>query len=107
MPRNHRLTRLDFARIERSKGKRIHGKYFSLLVVPLRGEAAKFACVVSKKFSPKAVVRNRIERQAREAARPLMKKAPTGIALVLYPKREADGAAFSAIRADIENLLSQ
>lgn len=107
MPRNHRLSRADFARIERSRGKRIHGKYFSLLVAPLPNDSVKFACVVSKKFSAKAVVRNRIERQTREAVRPLMKSAVKGVAFIVYPKREALGAKFSEISRDIENLLSQ
>ncbi|HWP61657.1 MAG TPA: ribonuclease P protein component [Candidatus Paceibacterota bacterium] len=101
MPRKHRVKRADFP----SRSRRIGGKLFSLSVSPLPSGHAKFSCVVSKKVALKAHDRNLIKRRCKEAARPLILKMKTPLVLVAYAKKEAAGASFAAIRADLESLL--
>ncbi|OGG75218.1 ribonuclease P protein component [Candidatus Kaiserbacteria bacterium RIFCSPLOWO2_01_FULL_54_22] len=107
MPKKHRLSRLDFARIARARVRRHHGRFFSLVSVPLSDtKGAKAACVVSKKCAARAVDRNRIERRCRSVLRPLMPGFPHGVALVFYAKRESRGVTFTEIESDIRKLVN-
>ena len=107
MPKKHRLSRADFARMPRGKARRVHGTYFSLSVAPLtEATAPKVACVVSKKVSPKAVVRNQVQRRCREAARMLVRDVMP-CALVFTAKREAIGVSFEDLELDIRRLFER
>ncbi|MDR3570728.1 MAG: ribonuclease P protein component [Candidatus Pacebacteria bacterium] len=91
--------------MKKLSGKRLHGRFFSLLVAPLSGNKPKFATVVSKKTAVKAVDRNKIKRHMRSAlakAAPAV-KAPQ--ALVLYAKAEVKNANYRDILNDIESLF--
>lgn len=92
----------------RGTERRVHGLLFSLAISPLaQGETTtKFACVVSKKVSPKAVERNRIKRRCREAARAFMSD-DSPRALVFVAKRTARDATSGDLTRDIESLLKK
>jgi len=51
------------------KGRRYHGKYFMVIVCANSLDSARLGLAVSRKVSPRAVVRNRIKRQIRETFR--------------------------------------
>lgn len=107
MPKQYRLSRADFIRLPKAR-RRIHGKYFSVTPIPfpaLGGPRA--ACVVSKKIAARSVDRNRIERSAREALRPLLAKTRASVALIVYAKREALEASPAEVVRDIEKLLRE
>ena len=71
------------------------------------GRQGKFACVVSKKVSSRAVDRNRIKRQCREAIRPQLSKLGGRYALVFTAKREAVHASFAEVVQEIGKLLAR
>jgi ribonuclease P protein component len=104
MPKKYRLTGEE---IRNLSGKRMHGKFFSLLIAPIRADHAKCTVVVSKKVAMKAVDRNTIKRRARSALAKHVPNVKKAVALVLYAKREAKGAAFKEIVHDIGVLFSK
>jgi ribonuclease P protein component len=85
---------------------RVHGKYVSIAHSPLEASKSKFACVVSKQVSPKAVIRNAVKRKIRDAVRPLLQKTPH-LAIVCTAKREAAAAGLAALKADIEAVFAR
>lgn len=105
MPGKYRLTRDDFARLRVTR--RIGGEYFLLAVAGSAKRHAQFACVVSKKVAARANVRNAIKRRCREIARAHLARVQKPVALIFYAKRSAALAPFSAIKRDIEQLLSR
>ena len=108
MPKKYRLSRTDFTKLADLRSKRVHGAHFSLAITPLpAGSGVKAACVVSKKVSPRAVDRNRIERRCREALRPLLPSLHSDVALVFSAKREAKETISSEIAHDVKALLGR
>ncbi len=103
MPRSLRIKRADFATASR-QAKRLVGIYFSLSV-SRSATGFKCACVVSKKVSKSAVVRNRVKRLCREIVRTTVSHDEKAVSLIFYAKKEAATADFPAIKADIESLL--
>lgn len=99
-------TRLSGSAIRRlSPEKRLSTSLFSLTVSKSSGAGA-VACTVSKKVSPKAVVRNRVKRRMRAAVGELL-PLPTGKALVFIAKRAAVDAEFETIKAEIAELVAR
>lgn len=109
MPRKRSLARTDFLRLAGARARRFHGALFSLSVsgLPSGVRGPKYACVVSKKVSPKAVERNLLKRWCREAVRTLVLQRVEPLALIFYAKREARGATFADIRKDTTSLLER
>jgi ribonuclease P protein component len=68
---------------------------------------AKASCVVSKKVSSQAVVRNKIQRRLREIVRPFVLPAAASRAIVIRAKKQAAETDIVALRADLEPLLSR
>ncbi len=103
MPKKHRLSGAQIRRLKPEK--RLISSLFSLSVTKVEGETAQTACVVSKKVSPKAVVRNTVKRRMRAvlAGSPL----PHNSSLILTAKKPAADASFAEVRADIEALITK
>lgn len=104
MPKKYRLSGEE---IRKLSGKRMHGRYFSLLVANLPGTQTKCAVVASKKVSAQAVVRNTVKRRARNAVAKHIAGVKKPLALVFYTKREAKDATFPEITDDIGVLFSK
>ena len=108
MPRKFRLSRPDFARLKKHAGRRVHADTISLLIIPLANtDGPKFACVIAKKTIPKASARNAVERRVKEVARALLSALPDRVAIIVYPKREAQGVEFSVLERDMKTLFSR
>ncbi len=115
MPKKRRLSRAHFVALKGAR--RIHGTLFTLSVAPLpeadpplagavpAGRQGKFACVVSKKVSAKAVDRNRIKRRCRESVRAFLSTFREPLALVFTAKRVAGDASSADIAEDVRKLL--
>lgn len=103
MPKKHRLSGAQIRRLK--PDKRLISSLFSLSVTKSEVEAAQTACVVSKKVSPKAVVRNTIQRRMRAslAGMPL----PHHVSLILTAKKPVVDSSFAEVRADIGALISK
>jgi ribonuclease P protein component len=104
MPKKYRLSGEE---IRHLSGKRMHGKLFSLLVAPISGTHAKFACVVSKKTAARAVDRNKIKRRCRSVLAAHAQSVQKPVALVFYAKSAVKEASFADTKRDIDQLLSK
>jgi ribonuclease P protein component len=108
MPKKYRLTGDEMRQLPRDRGaKRIHGRFFSLLVTRVKDGHAKCAVVVSTKIASKAVERNKIKRRARSLLAQRITRVAQPHALVFYAKRDARDATFAAIESDIDELFSK
>ena len=89
--------------------RQIHGTLFSLSVfkLPEAAEGLKFACVVSKKASPKAVERNRLKRRCRECAHQALEKFNAPLALVFRAKKGSGGTSHASICRDVQALVEK
>lgn len=87
LPQKYRLrSKSDFQKVLK-KGKVIQGKFLGLAVYRGEDGPAKLGIIVSNKISKKAVVRNRVKRILRRAARDYMLTAPSGLLLVFLAKK--------------------
>lgn len=108
MPPRSRLTRVELEQMAALRPSVAHGRYVTVVSSSLPGlKAAKVACVVSKKVSVRAVDRNKVQRRLREISRGPVRASAKPLALVIRAKKEALGAAMSALRADLEPLLAR
>src|SRR3989338_2944614 len=104
MARATRLPRADFP--TRPPRVRASNELFSVALWSLKhGLEPKFACVVSKKVAAKATDRNRLKRQCREIASPLVAAMKMSCAVVIYPKAAALDTTFAEMRTSIAALL--
>ncbi len=89
------------------EGRRVSGSLFRLNVrLPLEGGRSRLGVTVSKRVDKRAVVRNRLRRQARECFRILREDLPAGD-YVLLAKPEAAKAQAAAVRADLLSLFNR
>jgi len=96
------------AALPRASMRKLHGTFVSLSITPRADAAhAQATCVVSKKVSASAVVRNTIKRRLRTAIAPRMKEAGGGTAFVFTAKREATDASFTDLKRDIDELFEK
>lgn len=104
MPRKLSLSSAEFMRFK--PARRINGRFFTLLIGPAASESAKLACVVSKKVSARAVVRNSIKRRCRAALRGKLANIKKPQILVFYAKSAAAQASFADVQRDVVELLA-
>ena len=67
LPNTHRLRRPADFTATRSGGEKTRSQYFIVFAVANARTHARLGLAISRKVSPKAVVRNRIKRQVRES----------------------------------------
>lgn len=111
MPKDQRISRTEFASMDIARARRFHGAFFTLSVASQSPDSPKnkpkFACVVSKKVSNRAVDRNRIRRVVKEICRTVGEGISSTKTLIFYAKKDAKTADFKTIDADIRTLLQQ
>lgn len=103
MPKKTRLTGSEIRRLKPEK--RLNSSLFSLSYTGGTG-AGKAACVVSKKVSAKATIRNTIKRRMRAALRDVA-PLPRDVSLVLAAKRSTVDVAYAELRADLAELVGR
>lgn len=105
-PRSARLlAKADFDQAFQA-GARLGGQFFRLFVVIVPGTPARLGCALAKRAVPQATERNRLRRQLREAFR-LRQAELAGRSLVFTAKPEAAAVPNSALRADLDRLLTR
>jgi len=106
LPRAHRLTKSgDYARVRRQGQSRAH-PLLILVVAPNGGETTRVGIIAGKKIGT-AVVRNRVKRLLREAARARLNRLPPGYDVVLIARQEAAGARLGDLTAALDVLLQR
>ena len=105
-PRQRRIRkRREFSSVFDS-GQRIHGRFFTFLVVQTTLDRSRLGIVASRKIGG-AVQRNRAKRLIREMFRTEVRLSATvaAIDLVVIPRRELLDAEFSAALEDFRNTV--
>ncbi len=103
MPRKHRLTRADLASLPQPR--RTHGEFLSLSISEGPFTEPRFACVVSKKVSLRAVDRNRVKRRVRASLAPIIPLITEPRAFVLVAKAKSRDATYQEIDQDVRRVI--
>ncbi|HEY4514038.1 MAG TPA: ribonuclease P protein component [Candidatus Paceibacterota bacterium] len=109
MSQKNSLSRADIIKVLGARGKREHGKLFSL-VSGAHGSPTnllKIACVVSGKTARRAVDRNLIKRRCRAAAKTILARDHKANAYIFYARPSALSATYDDIKKDILNLINK
>jgi ribonuclease P protein component len=94
------LEKADYGHVFKA-GQRHHGRYFMVIVCVNGLETARVGIAVSRKVSPRAVVRNRIKRQIRESFRH-KNKLLKGYDCVVVAKNAAAGIDRPTLRSSLD-----
>lgn len=106
LPRSQRLLRpSDFEAVLRG-GRRARDSHFTLAARANNVDRARLGVTVSRRTSPRAVVRNRIKRQIRETFR-VSKSALVGIDIVVVANTAAAAAPNAELRQSLIKLLQK
>jgi ribonuclease P protein component len=107
LPREKRLTsERDFKRVYQ-KGSFFSVSFFNLNYSPNRTPLSRIGIVVSKKVAAKAVDRNKIKRQFREATRLSYDIINGGYDIIISVKKDSLTAPFQEIKKEIEKAFSR
>ena len=96
----------DFKRVN-ALGRSFFSSQFKIKVAKNDLDQSRFAVVTSTKLSKKAVVRNRLRRQASEILRLSANRAVGGADVVVWVKPPAIGAPYQQLEADLLGLLEK
>jgi len=99
-----RLTRVNFIKIIKKKGKRLAVKGLSAKVLE-RSSENFFKVIVPVSLSKKATVRNRLRRRVKEAIR--QGAYPRGVSAVLYPAEELIEISAAELRKKVRDLMKK
>ncbi len=97
------LQRPDFER-SYEQGVRLQGRFMTLFVAPNGSVRARLGIAATRKLGS-AVVRNRAKRLVRELFR--HHKPPSGLDVVVVPRREMLDASFDSLESDFTGTLAR
>ena len=107
LPKEKRLRNTkDFKKVYQ-KGAFLFGTLVSINFLNNRTHETRIGVVVTKKFSSKAVLRNKVKRNIREAAHSLYDMSPRGYDIIINAKNGSNGASVSDIKKELQGLLSK
>jgi ribonuclease P protein component len=108
LPKKHRLVKACDFNIIKKKGRRYNANYYGLIVYE-RGDTnpSRFAFIVSKKISPKAVNRNKIKRFLRSLVSDLVKKVKPGYDVLFLSKKNIVKAEPSELKNKTRDLFDK
>ena len=107
LPKKHRISqKKDFSKIFR-RAKFFPGRFFLLRSVDNNLELSRFAIIIPKTFSKKAVTRNKIRRQIYSIIQKEMLKIKPGFDNLFTIKKQADVSNFQDCEKDILILLKK
>jgi len=104
-PRQRRIRKRPEFGTAFERGQRVHGRFFTFLLLPTTLTRSRLGIVASRKMGG-AVQRNRAKRLIREMFRTEMRlSSPPALDLVVIPRRELLEADFAAAVQDFRNTL--
>lgn len=105
LAKKFRLTRASDFRTLSGSGRPFFTQFITVKARINKRDHSRIAIVVSTKVSKKAVERNRVKRQLREAVRSVFDQIKTGYDIALYVKKSAIGQPFEQLQKDLETAL--
>jgi len=111
LPKRFRLTKSEFNAVRR-RGQLLSARLlaililrqpYSLLPTPY---SPKAGLIVSRRLSPKAVVRNRLKRRLRAALQRILPEIPANIHLVVLPNHRSLDASVEELESELRSLLT-
>lgn len=89
------------------KGKSYKSSLFIVRFKKNNKENPRFAVIISKKISAKAVIRNKLKRQIYEAIRNKLKttEIKENLDIILIPKKTTKNYEYQEIEKDMESIL--
>lgn len=107
LPRTHKLTRRrDIEKLAKT-GQSLRSVFFILKIIPNKLNNTRWVIITSTKVSKKAVVRNRLRRQAREIIRLNILNETTGFDCMLIVKDTAVGITYVDLQKDLLKLYEK
>ena len=107
LPKNYRLRlKRDFDRLFK-EGKFTGQAFLTLGFIKNKLDNSRFAVIVGKKVSKKAVLRNSIKRKTVEAIRLNMKLVKPGFDLAIIAKPEIKGKKYKEIEPIVLSLFKR
>ncbi|MCD6271040.1 ribonuclease P protein component [bacterium] len=107
LPKKHRLKKKkEFERVFK-EGKAAKKDLLFIRFLKNNLETTRFGFIVSKKISKKAVVRNKVKRRLREAAREMLPKIKPGYDIVVVAQRGIEKLNFFQIKDNLKELLKK
>ncbi|HEX5666054.1 MAG TPA: ribonuclease P protein component [Hyphomicrobium sp.] len=103
LPRSHRLRSAREIRVVLKQGQRVSDSLLTIHARPNGLPQPRLALAVSRKVSPKAVVRNRLKRLIRESFRH-GQGGLAGLDVVVVPRPTAVGVDPTQLRNSLESL---
>ncbi len=107
LPRKHRLKKKkEFERVFK-EGKAKKKDFLFIKFIKNNLDDTRFGFVVSKKISKKAVVRNKVKRRLREAAREMLSEIKPGYDIVIVAQKGIEKQDFFQIKENLRQLLKK
>ncbi len=107
LPKKHRLKKKkEFERVFK-EGKAAKKDFLFIKFIKNDLDATRFGFVVSKKISKKAVVRNKVKRRLREAAREMLSDIKPGYDVVVVAQKGIENLDFFQIKDNLKQLLKK
>jgi len=101
----HRLKKNNDIGKVLKQGKKFTENFLIIKTLPNDLEETRFAFIISKKFSKKAVVRNRIRRQVSEVIKDNLKAIKEGIDVVVLSIPGSQERSSEEIKGTVSRLL--
>lgn len=104
--RKNRLKRSEVKHVLK-KGQKLFSPVFSIKFVENREKTNKFAVIISKKVTPKAIQRNRLRRQIYEILRLNDDQSENKYNIILIGSPKIIGMTYSEMEQNIKSLLKK
>jgi ribonuclease P protein component len=103
LKKQNRLSRVT----NKSKGTFYSSPFFNIKIHDGQEKTTRFAFVVSKKISRKAVVRNRTKRVLRAAAGALIQKMKSDKDIIIFSKKELNSKQEEEVQESMTEIFSK
>jgi len=99
--------RRDFRELK-EKGRLYQSPFFGLVVLKKEdSNISRFAFIISRKISKKAVVRNKIRRLLAESVRINLEKIKKGYDFLFLVKKDMVGLKFDEVKKEVDKVLKK